>query len=267
MLALIDGDVIVYQAATATTKSIDWGDNDGVQTVTDLDEAKEAAYRLIDDWTRLAGARRPAVMFSGRTGANFRKILDPTYKAGRKEKPEGYWEIVDAIEARFKCHRVEGLEADDLMGIAGTDPERWGNTVIVSIDKDMKCVPARVFNPAKDRLPLSVSELNANLFWMTQTLTGDPCDGYKGCPKIGPVNAARILADAGYQLGAMWAAVVKTFQSAGLTYAHAITQARLARILRCCDYNRKTKEIQLWHPDRTVPHWMALADVPQHVPT
>jgi hypothetical protein len=96
---------------------------------------------------------------------------------------------------RFKCYRIEGLEADDLLGIAGTDLARWGQSVIVSIDKDLETVPAFVFNPSKDRRPRQVSMAQADYRWMTQTLTGDSCDGYPGCPKIGPVKATKIFAD------------------------------------------------------------------------
>jgi DNA polymerase-1 len=192
-------------------------------------------------------------MFSGRTGANFRKYLDPhNYKSGRKDKPDNYWDIVDAIEARHRWFRVEGLEADDLMGIAGTDPS-WGETVIVSIDKDMSTVPCRVFNPAKDIRPRHISEPMGDLFWMTQTLTGDATDGYKGCPKIGPVNAARILEEAGTSLTERWRAVLDTFAAAHLPPAHALLQARLARILRAGDYDKHRKEIKLWHLSDPVP--------------
>jgi hypothetical protein len=200
-------------------------------------------------------------MFSSRTGANFRKHLAPTiYKVGRKEKPEGYWSVVDAIEARFKSHRVDGLEADDLLGIAGTDLARWGQAVIVSIDKDLGTVPGVVFNPNKDCQPRRISTPQADYLWMTQTLTGDPCDGYGGCPKIGPVKAGKILAECGLQLGAMWPAVVETFDAAGLSHADALLQARLSRILRCRPTTTATtRSIKLWH--LTKPETLALSDI------
>ena len=38
-----------------------------------------------------------------------------------------------------------------------------------------------------------INEKEANYFHMLQTLTGDPTDGYKGCPNIGKVTAEKIL--------------------------------------------------------------------------
>jgi 5'-3' exonuclease len=103
MLALIDGDIIAYQAVSAATKEIDWQDGEGPNTVADIAGAIDSACRLVEEWTRLAGCGRQAVMFSGRTGANFRKVIDPIrYKATRKDKPAGYWQIVDAVEAALQ---------------------------------------------------------------------------------------------------------------------------------------------------------------------
>jgi 5'-3' exonuclease len=246
LIALLDGDIIAYQAASVGTKEIDWGDGDGAVPTSDLPGALETAFKLVEDWTRLAGCKQPLVCFSSRVGANFRKMLDPTYKAGRGDKPVLYWDVVDAIEKRFDCQRIEGIEADDVMGILGTS-NRLGDTVIVSLDKDLATIPARVFNPAKDRRPRPIATAAADYTWMTQTLTGDPSDGYKGCPKVGPINAAKILAESGVQLGAMWSAVVAAFAAKDLTEDDALLQARLARILRRADYDRAKGTIALWH--------------------
>jgi hypothetical protein len=46
----------------------------------------------------------------------------------------------------------------------------------------------------------------------------------------------------------MWRGVCKAYRAAKLTEADALTQARVARILRAQDYDKATKEILLWHP-------------------
>lgn len=262
MIALLDGDIIAYQAASVATKDIDWGDGAGAQATLNLSGAVNTACRMIDDWTRLSGATSPVVTFSSRTGLNFRKHVDPTYKSGRRDKPALYWDLVDEIERCFKWHRIEGLEADDVMGILGTTDTQ---TVIVSLDKDMKTVPGRVFNPNNDRRPTQVSVAMADYHWMTQTLTGDPVDGYPGIPGVGPVKAAAILAEGGHALAGMWESVVDAYDRAGLTHDQALTQARLARILRSSDFNQQKGEISLWH--LTKPTMLSLSALTVAIPT
>ena len=79
---------------------------------------------------------------------------------------------------------------------------------------------------------------------MLQTLTGDPVDGYKGCPGAGPAKAAKVLSKA----GSMWENVKREYVKAGLTEDHAILQARLARILRFEDWDSANKQPILWTP-------------------
>jgi DNA polymerase-1 len=80
---------------------------------------------------------------------------------------------------------------------------------------------------------------------MFQTLVGDTSDGYKGCPGVGKVKAEKLLAgnDKLY-----WEIVRATFEKAGLTEQDALTQARLARILRFSDWDNEKKEPILWSP-------------------
>ncbi len=83
---------------------------------------------------------------------------------------------------------------------------------------------------------------------MYQTLTGDSTDGYKGCPKVGPVAAARLLEPLMGEPAGMWIAVLLSFKKAGLTEADALVQARVARILRHTDYDFTNKLPILWTP-------------------
>ena len=91
---------------------------------------------------------------------------------------------------------------------------------------------------------------------MVQTLTGDQTDGYKGCPAVGSVTAAKILQKA-IDEGTPWANeedlmrlywkhVVMAYIKAGLNEEVAIQQARLARILRHGEY--ENGKVQLWNP-------------------
>ena len=82
---------------------------------------------------------------------------------------------------------------------------------------------------------------------MYQTLVGDMTDGFAGCPSIGGVKASRILANK-KDLPEMWEAVVKEYEKQGLDENYALTQARLARILRASDWDSKKKKPILWRP-------------------
>ena len=46
----------------------------------------------------------------------------------------------------------------------------------------------------------------------------------------------------------LWETVVTRYEKAGLKEKDAILNARMARILRKCEYNRTTNEVKLWSP-------------------
>jgi DNA polymerase I len=90
---------------------------------------------------------------------------------------------------------------------------------------------------------MEISEADADKAFFTQVLTGDPVDGYKGVPGIGPKKAETILGTR-----PSWGAVEQAFIKAGMTRDDAIQQARLARILRWTDWHDEIQEIRLWTP-------------------
>jgi 5'-3' exonuclease len=157
--------------------------------------------------------------------------------------------VRERLEREYRTVKMAGLEADDVLGIFATrDPK----AIICSMDKDMKTIPCNLWNGTD---LLKVSEAEADYFHLHQTLTGDTTDGYPGCPGIGPVKAAKLL-DAPMKpelltevrVPALWKVVVVAFEKAGLTEEDALRQARLARILRDCDWDSKNKEPILWSP-------------------
>jgi DNA polymerase-1 len=81
---------------------------------------------------------------------------------------------------------------------------------------------------------------------MIQTLTGDTVDGYSGVPKVGAVTANKMLADKDMPVKDMWEIVVKAYEKAGMNEQDALQQARVARILRHGEYDKKTGEVKLW---------------------
>lgn len=244
-LALLDGDIIAYRAACGMQQTYDFGDT-GKVVVPDIKGATEEALKLTREWADMVDADTVVVGFT--TTDKFRTRILPTYKANRPgEKPAAHAAAVQVIKDNFPHHTIHGLEADDILGILMTTPKYADHAVIVSIDKDFRTIPGRLFNPSKPDDGIVYSgELEANCWWMYQTLIGDSTDNYKGCPGIGPVKAMKMLPVR--PLAELWPIVVAAFKKAKLTEEDALTQARVARILRREDYDKKHKRIRLWHP-------------------
>jgi len=185
------------------------------------------------------------------TAASFRYSLFSAYKANRKasRKPAGYsaltrW-VIEAGEVRgWNIAMLAEVEADDVMGILC----RPGD-VIVSEDKDLLGIPGLHLRGTEF---VEGSRYQADMNVFSQALIGDATDNYPGCPGIGKVKAEGILAGQPDE-AAMWAAVLKAFEKAGLARREAITQVRLARILRAGEYDPGRELPILWNPPDDTP--------------
>jgi DNA polymerase-1 len=236
---LIDGDLYLYRVLSACETETDWGD-DIWSLSTDLKEAKKAFKEMMEFFKLKLRAEEIVITFSGHN--NFRKSVEPTYKASRKKtrKPIGYREMIDWVKENYQVIQIDNLEADDVMGIMGS--VEGTKSIVVSDDKDMKSVPCRLYRPQTDeRHDISLQDADRQFF--TQTLTGDVTDGYAGCPKIGPKTAEKVLG-----MSPNWRLVVNAYQKEKLDFNYALTQARLARILRSTDWDDEKGEVKLWEP-------------------
>ncbi|WP_266156767.1 phage exonuclease [Dyella silvatica] len=260
---LIDADVLRYQLAFSNTKSFQFDDDDSATEITNPEKAKADLEGYIEDLVDTLGATDFLLPLSVST--NFRKDLYPAYKDNRAGKPKpSLWSAVDGFLHEMYADKIitrDCLEGDDILGLLATHPKPKrcpGKRIIVSIDKDMQTIPSRLYNPQKPDLGTrTIGIHDANLFWMKQTLMGDATDNYPGCKGIGPKKADELLnpiheacldGDAETHLSALWLAVVDAFMAKGFSDADALTQARLARILRHGDYNYNTNEVNLWKP-------------------
>ena len=242
MFLAIDTDILMYKAATAAETEIDWGD-DVWSVWTDLKEAKASFEHQLQTITTKLGVTDFVCCLSDH-GNNFRKEIDPTYKSNRKgtRKPVGYVALCKWVEETFPSLRKPTLEADDVLGILATKPENQGKCIVVSDDKDLKTVPGKLYRPMADER-LTISDEESVRHFLTQVLTGDTADGYKGIPGIGPKKAEAILG-----LRPNWDAVENAYLKAGLTRDDAIQQARLARILHWSDWDEKKETVIPWTP-------------------
>jgi DNA polymerase I len=259
-LLLIDGDEFLFRACAAVEKEVkfnvilgevDWNEPPIHVLGSNPVEAREVLDQMLDRVFERFETREHLLCFS--SPPNFRYTVDPTYKNNRanSRKPLCYVELREQVEADFKCKALPGLEADDVMGIVATTPAiQKRQPIIISQDKDMQTIPTSVWRQGE---LVNVSEYEADYYHLYQTLVGDTSDGYKGCPGIGKVKAEKLLKSPDQYPGetyrdAMWREVVQQFEKAGLTEQDALTQARLARILRYSDWDSEKKEPILWTP-------------------
>lgn len=241
---LIDGDEYLYKACAALEVEVQWDAQNHVLSC-NAEEAWDVFCGSLEKVIGELDATKAFLAFTG-TG-NFRRDIYPAYKAKRGRKPLCYGTLFERAHETFKCLHVDGLEADDILGIWATSG-RFKNAIIVSADKDMQTLPATIWREGN---VIKQSPEQADAFWLFQTLTGDTADGYPGCPGVGKVKAEKLIAEfhgeQGFYFKEAWDAVVKTYEAAGLTAEDAVLQAQLARILRNTDY--VNKEVKLWQPD------------------
>lgn len=253
---LIDADVLVYQAAAGAEKIIVW-EEDTAMPVCSLVDAQAAFYDKLFGLLNRFNTTDYILAFSDAIEVNFRRKLYDPYKRNREGKPrpvalKSLRQVVIESEDPTRVYERSCLEADDCLGILATHKAFKSDRqkIVVSIDKDLKSIPGLFFNIGHPEEGVqTISNEDADRWHMTQTLIGDAADGYPGCPGIGPKKAEKMLAEGGLTTVAeMWPVVVEAYEKAGLSEAAALTQARVARILRAEDYNFKFKEVKLWKP-------------------
>lgn len=258
-IALIDADVLAYQAAVVSERPVKWG-NDLWTLHSFESEAQEHFAHMVVTITAKAGCDSAILAWSDTE--NFRKDVLPTYKSNRKDtrKPLTLAPIRVWGQETYESVIIPNLEGDDVLGLLATENVPNGfDYVICTIDKDLKTIPSNHYNFGKD-LHFTTTLAEADYYHMTQTLTGDATDGYKGCPSVGAVGAKKILDDAlalaksndheKFNNWYMWIAVVKAFEKAGLGEEEALVQARVARILRTPEYDHKKRKVKLWSPPK-----------------
>ena len=159
-------------------------------------------YKLLDEYQ----PERIAFVFDA-PGKTFRDDLYPEYKANRPPMPpdlraqiEPLLEAVQAVG--LAVVRVEGVEADDVIGTLADKAGHAGLTTVISTsDKDMaQLVDERTslvntmtdteMDPegVRDRFGVSPAQIVDYL-----SLVGDNVDNIPGVPKVGPKTAAKWL--------------------------------------------------------------------------
>lgn len=122
---------------------------------------------------------------------NFRKIINPLYKANRqdKRKPVGLYKLKELVYAHYKVRECEPYEETDdrlardyLKALTNN-----ADATIYSVDKDFLALGDVV-----DPFTLIRREYDP-FFWHKQALIGDPADGIKGLKGFGAVKVAKLF--------------------------------------------------------------------------
>lgn len=244
---IFDADMLLYISLTNAEKEIEWYE-DFYTRHCDLKEAKtvfdehvmQIAQQVCTHWN-IEGEYEIIMCLTSKDG-NFRQDILSEYKANRsqKNKPMCYLPMREYVQEYYNTVMYPMLEADDCVGLlADRDTD-----IIISGDKDFKCIPARFYDFIRNEYHETTVE-EANYFHLLQTLTGDTADNYKGCPKVGEVRAKRLLDES-----PTWETVKKAYEDNHSTEEEALKNARVAFILRKGYYNEKTGEIRLWTPHK-----------------
>ena len=239
---VIDGDILAYKCAVSAEYDCKWEDD--LWTLhADENQGKYLVLSEIEDLKEKFKANKVIVALTDKN--NFRKDVLPTYKDNRKQKrkPLILKALREYLVKEWNAIILPNLEADDVMGIIATKPRKNEKMILCSIDKDLRQIPGTLYD---GETMVKRSNKECNWWHLVQTLTGDAVDGFSGCPTVGIVTAQKILNNKRMTTRKMWDLVVKTYEKQGLFEHDALQQARVARILRYGDYNKKTGEVNLW---------------------
>jgi DNA polymerase-1 len=255
---LIDADVLVHKVSRAAEVQTRW--EDGVWTW----HATEADGDLIlSNYVESLKKRfnTEAVVMCISDKANFRHEVFPDYKKER-DNPMSYAPLLKSylrnkMLSEYESFMIPGLEADDVLGILMTTGgfKKGHQKYILTIDKDLDTVPGWHYNLDRKEV-YNVSTEQADAKFYLQCLMGDRVDDIPGCPGYGEKTAEKALKG----VADPWPVIVKCYEKKGLTYADALTTARLVRILHNKDWNNQTKKPILWSPDVELPKHPTTAD-------
>lgn len=175
MIPLLDLDLVAFRVAA---------------TVPEQDPFEVCEYRIdvmIRSILECCDAEEYIGVLTGKN--NFRKKVNPEYKANRKDKvPPVYLpNCREYLVENYNATITDGVEADDMLGWLQTK-----DTVICSIDKDLKQIPGNHFNFVKLEFD-TVNPADGVKFFWKQMLIGDKTDNIYGIDGIGPVKASKLI--------------------------------------------------------------------------
>jgi len=195
MILLIDADSLVFASCYSGGEEKYFTEIEDSKAKFD-EQLMSIVNRLEEDFEV-----KEVITFNGSKG-NFRKKLNPAYKANRKkqELPPLLHPMHDYVKENYNSVYGYGLETDDLVArywtVLSNEIGR-DNVMIVSIDKDYKQFPCLIYNyHYKHKCIYDISKESALYNFYEQMIMGDSIDNvnyfygkgrafaksyYKGC--------------------------------------------------------------------------------------
>jgi 5'-3' exonuclease len=231
-IAIIDGDVLVYMSIWKTET---------------LEEGKKKFLTHMEDILNSLFTKDYVMAIGGPD--NFRADLYSDYKGNRRKvkdtRPEWFGDLKSWAATLEGAVESDNCEADDLVRVWALECDEAGiNRCVVSVDKDLDCIPGSHYNP-RTKAIYQVCEEYAERFYWQQVLTGDSVDNIPGLWKVGPVKAKKILSDA-WTHDELIAAVCRAYHDAyeDEGYAYLLANGRLIHIWRKInDHFKVDKEV------------------------
>lgn len=200
MIGNIDGDLISFRCAASVT-------DDGEEEIAIL-----RADRLMRELIHLTNIDGYNCFISG--GGNFRKKVNPQYKANRTTEPPKHLQSCrEFLVKEWNAILATGCEADDLLGINQNiinssyhsmllEKQQDGchESIIISLDKDLLMIPGWHYSWeisgagwTKEATRSFTTPLEGLRTFYKQMLIGDVADNIFGVRGIGKVKASKII--------------------------------------------------------------------------
>lgn len=125
-------------------------------------------------------------------GNNFRKVVDPQYKANRvgRDLPLFFNEMKEYIFSKYNCCYGGGYEADDM---CASYIKLYPEAILSHVDKDLNQIPSPNHYDSKKKEFYEVSREDGLKQLYLSLVTGDSGDNIKGIPGKGIKFAEKLL--------------------------------------------------------------------------
>jgi len=248
VLLLIDADYLAYMVgAISQHKDRDYGIKDQVNLCvveeTDtwmwVDPIGLVQWRVDNELSKIKDRLRSdnsELWLTPHTG-NFRNDIAVTraYKSGRSSpRPYHYQAIRDYLVAEHGAYTALDCEADDMVCTRQMDKYLLGEgqqSIIVGIDKDLRCMFGNHYNPRKDQ-ETHVGSCAAAFNFYGQMITGDSVDSIPGCKGRGIKFWEQIQAEALDDIEEIHDRVCEAYVQKGHDLTYLLEQANLLHMRR-----------------------------------
>ncbi len=223
MYSLIDGDVLVYSCGFAsqrneykinnnifdykrdankycTTHNIDRSLIDKKIIAEPVSHALHNVKQSLIEISQACDSHEGSIFLTGKGNYRHDVATSAVYKGNRdpSHKPVHYRAIIDYLIKEWDAKVIDGMEADDAMGITQCRLNKTKNLakkdmpIICTIDKDLDMIPGWHYNFRKQQKYFTTVE-QSDYFFYKQMLTGDRVDNIIGIHGIGDKTADKLL--------------------------------------------------------------------------